>query len=72
VLIFLGVLVISSLKFTMIHLNSTVKTARFCHVKSCAVLNQNVILKSQTLYMLQRFLHLRTSNDIYNAVSGLC
>jgi hypothetical protein len=49
-----------------------IKTARFCNVESYAVFNQKVILKSQILHMLQRFLHFRSSNGIYNAVSGWC
>ena len=52
VLIFIVQLVIVLLKFTIIYLNSTVTTATFCNVESCAVFNQNVILKSQILYML--------------------
>jgi len=71
-LIFLGEFVIILLKFTIIHLNSTAKSARLCNVESCAALNQNVILKSQILYILQRFLHFRTSNGIYDAVSLWC
>jgi len=71
-LIFFGELVIILLKFTIIYLNPTVTTARFCNIQSCAVFNQNVILKSQILYMFQRFIHFRSSNGIYNAVSWWC
>jgi hypothetical protein len=67
--IFLAELVIILLKFTIIYLNSTVTTALFCNVESCAVFNQNVILISQILYMLQRLLHFRSSNVLYNPVS---
>ena len=69
VLIFIVKLVIVLLKFTIKYLNSTVKNSTFCNVESCAVFNQNVILKSQILYMLQRFVHFRSSNSLYNAVS---
>jgi hypothetical protein len=68
-LIFLAELVIILLKFTIIYFNSTVTTARFYNVESCIVFNQNVILISQILYMLQRRLHFRSSNVLYNPVS---
>jgi hypothetical protein len=70
--IFLGELVVILLELTIIHFNFKAKSARFCNVESCAVLNQNVILKPQTLSIVQRFPHFRTFNGIYFAVSGWC
>jgi hypothetical protein len=69
VLIFLAELVIILLKYTIIYLNPTVTTARYCNVESCVVFNRNVILKSQILFMLQQFLHFRSPNGLRNAVS---